>query len=114
MAFFLSAGVCERVCAHQAAGRGGVRVMGDLHVMESGPEGAGTGVACQHTTEGTCMVNQRDVGAEKEKYWEGCWKIRGVVARRVRRVGSGEHCLPGEGTDLRCCIEHAVCRGDHR
>lgn len=36
------------------------------------------------------------------------------VAGRVRRVRSGEHCLPREGTDLRCCIEHALCRGDHR
>lgn len=46
------------VCVHtKQQGRGGVKVMGDLHVMESGPEGAGTGVACQHTTEGTCMVN---------------------------------------------------------
>lgn len=24
-------------------------------------------------------------------------EIRGVVAERVRRVGSEEHCLPGEG-----------------
>lgn len=86
VAFCLSAGVCERVCAHQAAGRGGVKVMGDLHVMEWGLEGAGTGVACQHTTEGTCMVNQWDVGAEKEKHWEGYWKSRG---------GGGQACEEG-------------------
>lgn len=88
--------------------------MEDLHVMESELEAAGTGVVCQHTTEGTCMVNQWDVATEKEKYWGGLLGIRVVVARRVRRVGSGEHRLPGEGTDLRCCIEHALCRGDHR
>lgn len=52
---------------------------------------------------------------EKEKYWGGgLLEIRVVVAGRVRRVGSGEHGMPGEGTDLRCCIEHALCRGDHR
>lgn len=44
MAFFLLAGVCDCVCAHQAAGHGGVTVMGDLHVMEAGLERACTGV----------------------------------------------------------------------
>lgn len=30
------------------------------------------------------------------------------------RVGGGPDCLPKDDTDLRCCIEHALCSGDHR
>lgn len=58
LACFLAAGVSDRVCVYQAAGRGGVTVMGNLHVMMSGLEGARTSVKYQHTTEGTCMVNK--------------------------------------------------------
>lgn len=66
-----------------------------------------------HTTQSTCKVRDgtgaegRYTGKVRKKRW---WA---VVVGHVR-VGGGPHCLPLGDTDLRCCIEHALCSGDHR
>lgn len=41
-------------------------------------------------------------------------QVVGSGGRGHASVGGGPHCLPKDGTDLRCCIEHALCSGDHR
>ncbi len=87
--------------------------MEDLHVMKSGLEEEDKSLVRAHHS-GYLQGKKWNRGQEG-KVLGGLGKIRWrvVVAGQVR-VGDGPHCLPKDDTDLRCCIEHALCRGDHR
>lgn len=84
-----------------------------MHVMKSGLEEAGKSKVVTHHSG--YLQGKRWNKGQRGEVLGGLGKNRWwVVAAGQVRVGGGPHCLPKDDTDLRCCIEHALCRGDHR